>query len=67
MSCLELNPALELDVELVGEEVVLGVNDLLHDLELDGPLRLARGREVPLADSDTDFGDDEAGIMLYLS
>ena len=59
----EVYPLLKLDqreVVLVGEEVVLRVDDLVDHFELDGGLRLAGRSEVPLSDSNPDLRDDEA-------
>ena len=47
-------------VVLVREEVVLGVNDFLDDLQLDGALRFARRCKVPFTDSNPDLGYDQA-------
>ena len=48
-------------VVLVGEEVVLGVHHLLGHLALHVRVRLARRREVPLADAHADLRDLQAG------
>ena len=50
------------EVVLVGEEVVLGVDDLAGDLPLHVREGLARRGKVPLADSHADLGDLEAGM-----